>query len=188
VNKKLKLLFFIFLLIFSVYYTLLGIYIYANKDNLFEFDFEKPQFNKNVLSETSQKTKHLVIQVFDGDTIQIDYFGQKETVRILGIDAPESIFKKECFGKEAKGYLKNLIDDKYIYIEFDKTQSERDKFDRLLAYIYLENELINEKMIKDGYAFEYTYNLPYNYMGEFKEAEKFARENDLGLWGEGCKE
>jgi len=75
------------------------------------------------------------------------------------------------------------LSGKKVRIEKDQTQGELDKYGRTLAYVYRDDGLFyNKYMIEQGYAHEYTYNLPYKYQSEFKAAEKSARENQLGLW------
>jgi micrococcal nuclease len=129
-----------------------------------------------------------VVRVVDGDTIVIDYEGENEKVRLIGIDAPESTTKTECFGAEASAELREALKDKVVRIAFDETQSQRDKYGRLLLYVWeAEDEIfINEKMVADGFAFEYTYDVPYVFQEEFKSAQGKAREAEKGLWGEVC--
>ena len=68
-------------------------------------------------------------------------------------------------------------------MESDPTQGDKDKYNRLLRYIFLEDGTnFSKLMISDGYAREYTYQVPYRYMEEFKETEKEAREAKRGLW------
>ena len=128
-----------------------------------------------------------LIEVVDGDTIKIkDENGNIISVRMIGIDAPESNTTRygyaECFGKEAKGHLEELLrgEDK-VQLEFDTTQGNYDKYNRLLAYVISRGQNINKKMIDDGFAFEYTYNLPYNHQAEFKSAQKDASLSGRGL-------
>ena len=135
---------------------------------------------------TSQYTYYSVVSVVDGDTIKINIDGRQETLRLIGIDTPETVDPRkpvQCFGKEASNKAKELLTGKKVRIEKDPTQDERDKYDRLLAYIYREDGLFyNKYMVEQGYAHEYTYNTPYKYQAEFKAAEKSARENQRGLW------
>jgi micrococcal nuclease len=109
-------------------------------------------------------------------------------VRMLGINTPESVDPRrpvECFGREASNYLKGLIDNKQVRLEQDPDKSDADEYGRLLRYVFLGDTNINEKMIRDGYAYEYTYKSEkYMYQNQFKQAEKFARENKLGLWAD----
>lgn len=127
-----------------------------------------------------------VSSVVDGDTIKINMGGTIETLRLIGIDTPETVDPRkpvQCFGKEASNKAKDLLSGKKVRIEKDATQGDRDKYSRLLVYAYREDGLFfNKYMIEQGYAHEYTYNLPYKYQTEFKEAEKYARNNQLGLW------
>jgi micrococcal nuclease len=146
-----------------------------------------------VITDTGTNSVHednmnrvLVSRVVDGDTLKIKIGDKEDTIRLIGINTPESVDPRkvvECFGKEASLKMKELAEDKVVLIVKDPTQSERDKYGRLLAYVYLtDGTLINQKMIDYGYAFEYTYNIPYEFQTEFKESEKNAREKGLGLW------
>lgn len=133
-------------------------------------------------------TWYTVSSVLDGDTFRIKYQGKTQSVRLLGIDAPESTKTRykylECFGVEAKNYLKSLIDKKKITFQFDPSQDQKDIYDRLLAYVFLDDENINQTMIEDGYAKEYTYKTPYFYQSQFKQAEQSAQQQWAGLWSE----
>ncbi len=133
-----------------------------------------------------------VIKVVDGDTVTIDLNGKAETIRLIGINTPETVDPRkpvECFGVEASNMAKELLTNKHVYIEMDPTQGERDKYSRLLAYIYREDGFFfNKSMILSGYAYEYTYNIPYKYQSEFKEAQRDAEINKRGLWAPGVCE
>ena len=133
-------------------------------------------------------TGYTVSSVLDGDTLRIKYQGKTQSVRLLGVDAPESTKTRykylECFGSEAKNYLKSLVDKKKITFQFDPSQDQKDLYDRLLAYVYLDENLINQTMIENGYAKEYTYKTPYTYQSQFQQAEQSAQEQMLGLWNE----
>lgn len=135
---------------------------------------------------TPQYTYYSVTSVVDGDTIKININGTTTTLRLIGMDTPETLDPRkpvQCFGKEASNKAKELLSGKKVRIEKDSTQGELDKYGRTLAYVYREDGLFyNKYMIEQGYAHEYTYNLPYKYQSEFKAAEKSARENQLGLW------
>ncbi len=133
-------------------------------------------------------TGYYVSSVIDGDSFRIKYQGVTQTVRLIGIDAPENSLTRyrqlECFGLEAKLYLKNLIDKKKIRLQFDETQNQRDIYGRLLAYVYLESLFVNQDMIAQGYAKQYTFKTRYAYQDAFQQAEQSAQENQLGLWNE----
>lgn len=127
-----------------------------------------------------------VVDVVDGDTIKISLSGSQKTLRLIGIDTPETVDPRktvQCFGKEASNKAKELLSGKRVRIESDPTQGDLDKYGRTLAYVYREDGLFfNKYMIEQGYAHEYTYDLPYKYQTDFKAAEGYARENQLGLW------
>jgi len=138
--------------------------------------------------EITQPSSNLfsVIRVVDGDTIKVNINGTTETLRLIGINTPETVDPRkpvECFGIEASNKAKSLLIGKKVRLESDPTQGERGIYGRLLSYVWLEDgTFFNKKMISDGYAYEYTYNTPYKYQTEFKQAEKEARENKRGLW------
>lgn len=130
----------------------------------------------------------LVTKVIDGDTIQVVINGKNETLRLIGIDTPETVDPRkpvQCFGKEASAKAKSLLSNKSVRLEADPTQGERDKYQRLLRYVFLEDGTnFNKLMINEGYAHEYTYNTPYKYQLEFKQAQKEAEASKAGLWAD----
>ncbi|MDP3765973.1 MAG: thermonuclease family protein, partial [Nanoarchaeota archaeon] len=122
-----------------------------------------------------------VISITDGDTIKVNINGKTEIVRLLGIDSPE-LDKKECFSKEAKLEMSKFTKNKSVKLEKDLIQPDRDRYKRLLRYIYLENGvLINEEMVKNGYAIA---NRKYNSdkLQKLISLENYAKTNKLGLW------
>lgn len=127
-----------------------------------------------------------VVRIIDGDTIVVEINGIEEKVRLIGVDTPESLDsrkKVECFGKEASLFTTNLLENTSVYLEDDSTQNDRDKYGRLLRYVFLSNgTFINETLIAEGYGHEYTYRTHYNYRDEFKVAEETALHNRKGLW------
>jgi micrococcal nuclease len=130
-----------------------------------------------------------IIRVVDGDTIIVQINSKKETVRLIGLDTPEIVDPRkpvECFGKESSEEAKRILAEKSVQLKTDPSQALRDTYHRLLAYVFLEDGTnFNELMIKNGYGYEYTYDVPYAYQKEFKQAEKYARENKRGLWSGG---
>lgn len=129
-----------------------------------------------------------VVKVVDGDTIDVSLDGKTERIRLIGINTPETVDPRkpvECFGKEASDKAKALLSGKKVYLEADAISGERDKYNRLLRFVFLEDGTsFNLQMIKEGYAYEYTYDVPYKYQAEFKEAQKEAETNKAGLWGD----
>ncbi len=114
-----------------------------------------------------------IINVIDGDTIETS---DNIILRLKGINTPE---KNEVYYQEAKKFLENLILDKEIQFEDHST----DKYGRTLAHIYLENSLINSKIVEYGLAYSYYYERDSHY-DEILNAENLARANELNLWEE----
>ncbi len=136
----------------------------------------------------AQETLFHVIRVVDGDTIRVEQNGQEYTVRLLGIDTPESVDPRktvQCFAHEATAQLQSLIDDSYVRLDGDSSQMDIDRYGRLLRYVYsADGVLINKLMIEDGYAFEYTYDKPYMMQKMFMLAQEEAQQSKRGLWAE----
>lgn len=162
---------------------LLSLYIVSKFDNY-------PTNQNHESSELNKKDREKMelIKVIDWDTVKIKTKENKEeNIRMIGLDAPEKSTTRywytECFWNEATSHINEILSwITAIQVEQDPTQWETDKYWRLLWYVFLSWNNINQKMIEDGYWFEYTYNLPYKYQKEFKKAEKSARINKLWLW------
>jgi micrococcal nuclease len=126
-----------------------------------------------------------VIKVVDGDTIWVDNGGRMK-IRMIGLDTPETVDPRtpvQCFALEASAQAKTILGGQQVYLETDPSQDTIDKYGRTLAYIWTASgRLFNLDMIADGYAFEYTYDLPYRYQADFKTAEGDARTQSRGLW------
>jgi len=142
---------------------------------------------------TDTPTEYLVTKVVDGDTLTISKDGSSVTLRLIGIDTPETVHPSkpvECFGTQASNKAKDLLSGTYITLETDDSQGTYDKYQRTLAYVYLpDGTMFNKYMISEGYAYEYTYGTPYKYQSEFKQAENSAKQNKKGLWADGvCEE
>ena len=131
-----------------------------------------------------------VVNVIDGDTIEVKIGNKVEIVRLLEIDTPEienPYRKEECFGKEAKEKMEQILQKKRVYLLPDPQAPNRDKYNRLLRYVFLSNgEFVNAKLVKEGYAFSYIYQ-EFQFMKYFSDLEKEAREKRLGLWSEKCE-
>jgi micrococcal nuclease len=128
----------------------------------------------------------------DGDTIKVDIEGKTETIRMIGMNTPETVDPRsavECFGKEASQKMRELLEGKRILLKSDLAQGDRDKYGRLLRFVILEDGTnIGEQMILEGYAYEYTYKKPYVYQDLYKNAQKIAQKNKRGLWADGVCE
>lgn len=145
---------------------------------------------KKPIPTIESNKQYEVTKVVDGDTFDVKVEDQIVKVRMLGMDTPETVDPRktvQCFGKEASNKTKELLLNHTVSLETDPTQGITDKYDRLLAYVYRDDGLfINEYLLKNGYAHEYTYNIPYTKQTEFKADEKEAREGKMGLWGDLC--
>ncbi|MCX8117318.1 MAG: thermonuclease family protein [Desulfobacterota bacterium] len=132
------------------------------------------------LNTSAQANSLKVVRVIDGDTILIS---TGETVRLIGVDTPETKHPQkavERFGKEAYHFTKKMVEGKEVRLEFD--QRKRDKYGRLLAYVYLmDGTFVNAEIIRQGYGFAYKKH-PYKYLEEFRRLEREAREQKRGLW------
>ncbi len=129
----------------------------------------------------SSKKYYLVKKAVDGDTVRLE---NGEKVRLIGVDTPETKHPKkdvQCFGKNASEYTKKMLYNKYVWIERDREY--RDKYGRLLAYLYRKDDNImhNLELVELGYGFAYT-RFPFKYKEAFVKAEKEARAKGLGLW------
>lgn len=121
-----------------------------------------------------------ISRVLDGDTIVLD---NGETVRLIGVDAPEIHHPEipvQRFAKESKEFLKQLAEGKECILEYEP-DNIRDKYERLLAYVYVGDCLINAEMIRRGYAYAYT-KFPFHRFDEFLTLEHEARGHQYGLW------
>jgi micrococcal nuclease len=167
--------------------TLVTLFLFGavNEDDL--QSFIKEEWASKRTSEVHEE--YLVTEVIDGDTLRIIYGDEERSVRLIGIDTPETRHPTagvECFGKEATAKLESLVDGKVVTLEFDPTQDKEDRFGRLLLYVWVDELFINRELIKQGYAYEYTYDDPYRYQQEFKRLEEKARSREVGLWGDVC--
>lgn len=145
--------------------------------------------NHTSISGLGQNTRneYRVSNVIDGDTIEIIRYGKIEKVRLIGIDTPETVDPRkavQCFGLEASGYAKQALSNKTIRLEFDPMVGERDKYGRLLGYVWLDSDtLVNNELVKQGYAHEYTYrSQAYKYQRLFKSSEQEAKQGAVGFW------
>ncbi len=139
--------------------------------------------NTSIASTVADGTV-LVTRVIDGDTIEIE---GGEKVRYIGVNTPESVDPRravQCFGKEASAYNAELVLGKRVRLEPDV--EDRDKYGRLLRYVWLGDTMVNEQLVTDGYAQVMTIPPNVKYVERFKAAQTQAREAKKGLWSK-CK-
>lgn len=139
-----------------------------------------------------------VTKVIDGDTVWVRLKdGREEKVRLIGVDTPESTREVEPYGKEAAAYTKKRLEKKTVYLELDV--GERDKYDRLLAYVWLfrpkgdgaeevRAKMFNAELLLNGYAQVLTVPPNVKYAELFTDFQREAREKKKGLWGLAVKE
>ncbi|HVF52458.1 MAG TPA: thermonuclease family protein [Actinomycetota bacterium] len=137
-----------------------------------------------------------VTRVVDGDTIRVVILkavdgpgrgaapiGPEVPVRLIGIDTPESVkpgSPVECFGNEASSAATALLEGRRVRMV--KDVEDRDRYDRLLRYVYIGAEMANARLVANGYAHAYTYPPDVRHADLFVELQRQARENNRGLW------
>ena len=126
--------------------------------------------------------KAKVIQVIDGDTIVIE---GGYHVRYIGIDTPEVYPELEPYGIEAKQYNQELVEGKVVRLERDEEGEGKDKYGRLLRYVYVDDIFVNAELVRMGYAEVYPKGLfpEIQHYDELKAAEEEAREEGRGNMG-----
>ena len=136
-------------------------------------------------SRNENSEKRLVVRVIDGDTIVIS---PNEKVRLIGVDTPETVHPNQmvqCFGKEAKEFTRSMTERKSIRLVLDDANAarhHRDRYGRTLAYVYFDDgTMLNAELIRRGYAHAYT-RFPFRYVVEFRQLERIARSQVVGLW------
>jgi micrococcal nuclease len=134
-------------------------------------------------SSNPNREQVIVDRVVDGDTFEIQRNGKKEKVRLIGIDTPET--KKPntpvmFYGKEASDYTKKRLEKKTVGLEWDVDRE--DQYNRLLAYVWIEDELYNRTLVREGYARIATFPPNVKYVDSFKKDQEEARQKGKGLW------
>ncbi|MYL43946.1 thermonuclease family protein [Virgibacillus salexigens] len=132
------------------------------------------------------KEKVTVDRVVDGDTVKVEFpSGETETVRLLLIDSPESVHPTkpvQPYGEEASDFAKDTLKEGQT-LTLEKGDPERDKYDRLLGYIWVDGKNFNQLMIEEGFArVAYVYEPNTKYVDEFREAEKAAEQESNNIW------
>jgi len=132
-----------------------------------------------------------VSRVVDGDTVRVRLGEEDVPVRLIGLDTPETVKPDapvECFGPEASDYARAMLDGQQVVLEFDDTQGRRDRYDRVLAYVWRvlpdgSLRLFNEEVVASGHGVERQYGVrPYAWRDALVGAQEAARQSGLGLW------
>ena len=126
-----------------------------------------------------------VVDVVDGDTIRVQCAGRTEKVRYIGMDTPETkhpLKGRQPGGAEAAAANRRLVEGKTVRLELDVQQ--RDRYRRLLAYVYVGDVMVNEELLRLGYAQVMTVPPNVAHADRFLALEREAREARCGLWGQ----
>lgn len=124
----------------------------------------------------------------DGDTAKFIIGNTERTVRFLAINTPEvasSLKNEEPFGKEASEFTCNTLKKaKKIVLEYDQNSDKEDKYGRVLAFVFVDDELLESLLISNGYAkIDYVYG-DYNHLEELRLQENAAKEKKIGIWND----
>ena len=145
-------------------------------------------FCLNICVYADQKESVSFSKCVDGDTIKVILDGKERTVRLLAVDTPESVHPTkgvEYYGKEASNFTCNTITNaKKIQLEYDKDSDKEDKYDRLLAWVFVDGELLQDKIIQGGYAeVAYLYG-DYKYTNLLQDHQAVAETKKIGIWND----
>ena len=140
------------------------------------------------IDKPNEREKVLFSKCVDGDTAKLIVDGQERFVRFLAIDTPESVKPEtevEYMGKEASEFTCNRLKNaQEIILEYDNHSGKYDKFDRILAFVYVDNKMLQEELVEKGYAkLAYVYD-DYSHIVQLEELERLAKEKRLGIWNE----
>lgn len=147
-------------------------------------------FNKieNDYSGDTDKIEVELIKTVDGDTAKFKMNGEEITVRFLGINTKETVdpeIGEEEWGKEASDFTKEKLESaSKIELEFDEVADEKDKYDRYLVWIWVDDVLLQNLLIENGLAEIYMLQNNYKYAGMLQESEETAKNNKLGIWSD----
>lgn len=136
--------------------------------------------------QQNQPGLYSVTHFVDGDTITVNMNGKAEKVRFIGVDTPETHKPNtpvQCYGPAAAAFTKNYIGNHKVQLESDTLSTNRDRYNRLLRYVYLPNgSLVNEELIKGGFGFYYPY-FPFTKSDKFATDQAAAKASNKGVWG-----
>lgn len=144
-------------------------------------------FNGLTSNSTASETEVTFVKHVDGDTSKFKINGQVKTVRYLLIDTPETVKPNtpvQLYGKEASDFTKNALSHAHkIQLDFDKTGNQGDKYNRTLAYVYVDGKDLNEELVKNGLArVAYTYKANIKNKTKYLKAQEYAKSHHLGIW------
>lgn len=170
--KNIVLIFFILLLI-SIFFNNISDYVLNEDDN-----YNNKENNKKIEVEYYSS--------IDGDTAKFILNEKIIKVRFLGIDAPEtpeSPGEEGFFWEEASDFTKEKLENaNKIEIEYDENALQKDKYERDLTWVWVDNKLLQEELVSNGLAKTYMLQENYKYANILKQAEKYAKNKNLGIW------
>lgn len=157
--------------------------VYKNQSFTMDMSDSQPAEQTSILSEL-----YTVERVVDGDTLKVNIDGSTITVRLIGIDTPESVYpdenKNTAQGKIASDYVKELLACSSVRLEYDA--EKYDKYKRVLAYVYLEDgTMLNALLLKEGYAKTLTVEPNTKYEEYFSRLQEEAKAANEGFWSAG---
>lgn len=134
--------------------------------------------------ETTERIKAEITRVVDGDTMKVAIGDKEETIRLLLVDTPETKHPDlpvQPFGPEASQFAKEQLENKQVQLELDV--SERDKYGRLLVYLWKDDVMFNELLLQEGLArVAYVYPPNIKYVDQFREIQQEAQQQEIGIW------
>lgn len=143
--------------------------------------------NKETDPNLAQVGYYDVVSIADGDTLTVDMEGKKEKIRFIGVDTPEIYHggdtpPSQCYGEKAKAFTEAAVDNKRVKLVADEEGTNRDKYGRLLRYVYnYQNMSLDETLVSEGYGFAidgFAYSKKEHYLNLMKDAEMGKK----GLW------
>lgn len=169
-------------LISIIFFIIFAISLLVEKPQL-----QNLQIQKNAIMAQTENDFYQVVSVTDGDTIKVIIDNKTETVRVANINTPESVDPRrpvECMGEEASQKMLEIVSDKKVKLETDQTQKDKDRYGRLIRFVFLEDGTdVGLKLIQLGFAQSSPYgDTPHKYLENYKTAHDEAQKNQVGLW------
>lgn len=167
-----------------------------NKENKWEIVNSNKYYDKNLnqttfeeLSQNNQETEKVEVKfvdTVDGDTAEFEMNGETIKVRFLAVDTPESVHptkEVQAYGVEASNFTKQKLKNaKKIELEFDNNSDKTDKYNRYLAWVWVDGELLQNLLVKEGLAKVAYLYADYKYTEQLQESEKVAKEEKIKIW------
>ena len=140
------------------------------------------------VNPVNAKEKVIFNSCVDGDTFHVTIDNEKQTIRMIAIDTPETVHPQkgeEPYGKQASEYTCNKVKNaKKIEIEYDENSDKTDKYGRIIAWVFVDDILLQKELIENGYAkVGYLYD-DYKYTHILEESQELASINNIGIWSE----